>query len=55
VFEGMRGILLDGTVRWDHLAAAFGLNAVWLSGAVLLFMHQFQQARIRGALMNIGE
>jgi ABC-2 type transport system permease protein len=55
VFEGMRGILLDGTVHWHHLAAAFGLNAVWLGGAILLFMHQFQQARIRGALMNIGE
>ena len=29
VFEGMRGVLLDGVVRWDHLAWAFGLNGFW--------------------------
>ena len=55
VFEGMRGILLDNVIRWEHLAAAFGLNLVWMGGAVLLFAHQFQQARIRGALLSIGE
>jgi ABC-2 type transport system permease protein len=55
VFEGMRGILLNGIVRWDHLAAAFGLNAIWLAGAALLFTQQFHQARVRGALLNIGE
>jgi ABC-2 type transport system permease protein len=51
----MRAIMLNGTVRWDHLAAAFALNAVWLSGAALLFARQFRQARLRGALMSIGE
>ena len=55
VFEGMRGILLNGEVRWDHLAAAFALNAVWLAGAALLFARQFRQARLRGALLSIGE
>src|SRR6185437_8269430 len=35
VFEGMRAILLHGDLRWDHLAAAFGLNLVWLGGAAL--------------------
>jgi ABC-2 type transport system permease protein len=55
VFEGMRGILLDGVVRWDHLAAAFGLNLVWLAGAALLFAWQFHQARVRGALVSVGE
>ena len=49
VFEGMRGILLDGEVRWEHLIAAFALNAVWLAGAALLFARQFRQARLRGA------
>ena len=29
VFEGMRAALV-GVVRWDQLAWAFGLNAVWL-------------------------
>jgi ABC-2 type transport system permease protein len=55
VFEGMRGVLLDGVVRWDHLFAAFALNAVWLAGAAFLFARQFRQARLRGALLSIGE
>jgi ABC-2 type transport system permease protein len=54
-FEGMRSVLLQGTVRWDHLAAAFALNLVWIGGAALLFARQFHQARVRGALMSIGE
>ncbi len=55
VFEGMRAVLLNGEVRWDHLIAAFALNAVWLAGAAVLFARQFRQARLRGALMSIGE
>jgi ABC-2 type transport system permease protein len=55
VFEGMRGVLLNGEVRWDHLAAAFALNALWVAGAALLFARQFRQARLRGALLSIGE
>jgi ABC-2 type transport system permease protein len=55
VFEGMRGILLQGVVRWDHLAAAAGLNVIWLGGAAVLFAWQFQRARVRGALLSIGE
>ena len=55
VFEGMRGVLLNGVVLWDHLIAAFALNVVWLAAAGLLFAQQFRQARIRGALMSIGE
>jgi len=55
VFEGMRGIVLHGVVRWDHLAAAFALNAVWLTAATVLFARQFHQARVRGALLSIGE
>src|SRR5262249_46135967 len=46
VFEGMRGILLSGEVHWDHLAAAFALNALWVGGAALLFARQFRQARL---------
>ena len=54
VFEGMRAAM-DGVVRWDHLAWAVGLNAVWMAGGVWLFAAQFRQARLRGALMSIGE
>ena len=55
VFEGMRGVVLEGIVRWDQLIAAFALNAIWIAGATLLFARQFRQARLRGALLSIGE
>jgi len=55
VFEGMRAVLLQGQVRWDHLAAAFGLNVIWLAGAAWLFTRQFHAARVSGALISIGE
>ncbi len=34
---------------------AFGLNAAWMIAAVTVFARQFRQARVRGALLNIGE
>ena len=55
VFEGMRAALLEGRFAAGHLAAAFALNALWLAGMGWVFMRQFQAARVRGALLNIGE
>jgi ABC-2 type transport system permease protein len=55
VFEGMRAVLEAGTIRWDHLAWAFGLNLAWAAAATLLFARQFRAARMRGALLSIGE
>jgi ABC-2 type transport system permease protein len=55
VFEGMRAALLHGVIRWDHLAAAFGLNLIWLAAAGILFTRQFHAARVSGALISIGE
>lgn len=55
VFEGMRAALTAGTIAWDHLAAAYALNLVWLAGMGLVFMGQLRGARVRGALLNIGE
>jgi ABC-2 type transport system permease protein len=55
VFEGMRDILLHDHVSWPHLFAAIALNAAWLIAASLLFARQFHQARVRGALLSIGE
>jgi ABC-2 type transport system permease protein len=55
VFEGMRAIVLHGTMSWPHLLAAALLNAVWLIAASVLFARQFRQARVRGALLSIGE
>jgi len=55
VFEGMRAALLDGTIAWGHLAAAFALDGFWMAVMGWVFMRQFQSARVRGALLNIGE
>jgi ABC-2 type transport system permease protein len=55
VFEGMRAAVLSGTIRWDHMAAAFGLNIVWILAAGILFARQFHAARVSGALISIGE
>jgi ABC-2 type transport system permease protein len=55
VFEGMRAALLDGRIETGHLLAALALDGLWLWGAGVLFLRQFQSARVRGALLNIGE
>jgi ABC-2 type transport system permease protein len=55
VFEGMRAAIATGTIRWDELSWAFALNLFWMAAAVLLFMRQFHVARVRGALLSIGE
>ncbi len=55
VFEGMRAVLLRGEIRWDHMAWAVGLNIVWTIAATLVFAGQFRAARVRGALLSIGE
>lgn len=55
VFEGMRAVLLHGNVRWDEMGWAIGLNLIWMAAAILLFARQFRAARMRGALISIGE
>ena len=55
VFEGMRAVLNHGPVPWDHLTWAIGLNILWTAAAGLLFARQFRAARVRGALLSIGE
>ncbi|MDO9708733.1 ABC transporter permease [Paracraurococcus lichenis] len=55
VFEGMRAALLQGEIAWGHLVAGFLLDGVWLAIMAWVFMRQFQSARERGALLNIGE
>ena len=55
VFEGMRAALMEGRIAWGHLAAAFALDAFWMAAMAWVFLRQFQWARVRGALLNIGE
>lgn len=54
VFEGMRAAL-DGHVRWDQLGWSCALNLAWLALLLWVFARQFRIARVRGALLNIGE
>ena len=55
VFEGMRAIEIEHVVRWDLLAQAGSLNAVYLAVAVGTFLVTFRAARRRGLLLNVGE
>lgn len=55
VFEGMRAILLENTVRWDLMLTASLLNVVYLSAGVGLFHVYLTAARRRGALLQMGE
>ena len=55
VFEGLRAAVGSGTILWDQLGWAFGLNLIWLTGAAVLFRWQLETARRNGSLMNIGE
>lgn len=55
IFEGLRALLLHDRTDWSQFALAFGLNALWVVIAVAVFAGEFRRARIRGALISIGE
>ena len=55
VFEGMRAILLQGTVEASLMVKALIINAAYLSAGALAFMFYLQDARRRGALVGMGE
>jgi ABC-2 type transport system permease protein len=55
IFEGMRAALLHNVINWPDLWQAASLNLVWMLLAILIFSGEFRAARIRGALISIGE
>jgi ABC-2 type transport system permease protein len=55
VFQGMRAALLHHSVEWHQLAQAALLNLIWMALSIAVFGAQFRAARIRGALISIGE
>lgn len=55
VFEGMRGVLADGILRLDYLAAAALLNVLWAAAAAWAFVFLLNQARAAGSLLSGGE
>lgn len=55
VFEGMRAVLVHGTVRDDLLVSAFALDALFLALGAATFLYCFHGARERGRLLQHGE
>ena len=55
VFEGMRALLIERTLRLDLMAQAFAINAVLLAAAVACFLWLVQDARRKGSLLQQGE
>ena len=55
VFEGMRAEMFSGVFRVDYFLEAFALDLVYIGLGALVFFWSFRDARIRGALMQMGE
>ncbi|AEH45238.1 ABC-2 type transporter [Thermodesulfatator indicus DSM 15286] len=55
VFEGMREVLLKQTLHISLLYKAFGLNMVYLTGSLFLFLKVYRKALIKGTIPKIGE
>jgi len=55
VFEGMRQLMFEQTVRGDLMWRAIGLNLAYLAAGVGLFLLAFQNARRNGLLLRVGE
>jgi ABC-2 type transport system permease protein len=55
VFEGMRAILVDDTVRTDLLLHAALVDLAYLALGAGLFLYSFHVARTRGLLLQVGE
>ena len=55
VFEGMRALIVEHTVRTDLLASAAALDVVWFAAAVVAFHRLLAAARRAGSLLQDGE
>ena len=55
VFEGLRALLIDHTLRSDLMIMAFMINVILLIGGTTLFMVLLQKARAAGSLLQMGE
>lgn len=55
VFEGMRGVIIDGVFLYDHLLWSMGLNVAWMAVTITFFLRSIGVARHRASLLQIGE
>ncbi len=54
VFEGMREVMKSGTMSWNHLWLAAGLNVIYLTLAGWLFVWVLNLTRKRGLLTKFA-
>jgi ABC-2 type transport system permease protein len=55
VFEGMRGVLLEGNFAWTHFWSALLLVGVYLCLGAFMFRLAVGHARVHGRLLQMGE
>ena len=55
VFEGLRSVLLHGSVRTDLMLEAFALNLVYLGAGFAVFLRLVESARHKGSILAMGE
>jgi ABC-2 type transport system permease protein len=55
VFEGMRALVLEHVFRADLMVAAFALNVLFFTAAVIVFLSLLASARRVGSLLQTGE
>jgi ABC-2 type transport system permease protein len=55
VFEGMRALVVNQVFRADLMIAALGLNVLYFSVSVLVFLGLLNSARRIGSLLQTGE
>jgi ABC-2 type transport system permease protein len=55
IFDGMRAVLINHTVRFDLLIPAILLNILWIGLGIAAFLMFHSAARQRGMLLQVGE
>src|SRR5205085_2513661 len=55
VFEGMRELLFNRTLRTDLMLQALGLNVLFLTAGSIAFIGLLNSARRQGSLLQTGE
>lgn len=55
IFEGMRGVMIGGTLDWRMLGGALALDLVYIALGYAIFLWAFRRARERGTLLASGE
>jgi ABC-2 type transport system permease protein len=55
VFEGMRDVLLNQTIPWEHLGWATSLNGLYLLLMIAIYQYTFSVCKENGMLVRVGE